>query len=108
MQTNKVTLIGYVGNHLKTLTTIRGEKRTAIRLATHIYEKKENKTAVCHTTWHDVVAWNKVADYAERSFVMGSKMLVEGSIQYKTYADYYGHKRYITIIKAHALLNLDR
>ena len=108
MQTNKVTLIGYVGNHLKTSATIRGEKRTAIRLATHVYEKKENNSRVCHTTWHDVIAWNKVAEYAVRSFVTGSKILVEGSIQYNTYADYNGHKRYVTIIKAHSLLNLDR
>jgi single-strand DNA-binding protein len=108
MQTNKVTLIGYIGNHLKTRTSINSSKRTSIRLATHFYEKKENKSSICHTTWHDVVAWNKVADYAERSFVIGSKIMVEGSIEYKTYTDYHGHTRYVTIIKAHSLLNLDR
>ncbi len=108
MQTNKATLIGYVGNHLKTRTSANGVKRIAIRLATHFYAKKQNKPTVCHTTWHDVVAWNKVAEFAERSFVIGSKIMVEGMIEYKTYRDCHGHTRYVTFIKAQSLLNLDR
>jgi Single-strand binding protein family len=60
------------------------------------------------TIWHDVIAWDKTADYAERNFVKGSKILVEGELTYRTYADQQGHTRYLTQITAKNLLNLDR
>jgi single-strand DNA-binding protein len=108
MYTNTVRLIGYIGNHLSTITTKKGGKRTAIRVATHAYKKEERASASCFTTWHDVIAWDNVADYAEKSFVKGSKVLIEGMIEYQKFKDYHGHIRYVTRIKAISLMNLDR
>jgi single-strand DNA-binding protein len=55
-----------------------------------------------------VVAWDKVAAYAENNFVKGSRILVDGQIIYRTYPDRQGHLRYVTEIKANSLQNLDR
>lgn len=108
MKGNRVLLIGYVGQELVTLKLRNGCTRVAIRMATHYSHKNQEGERIDHTVWHDVVAWNGTAQYAERSFVKGSKIMVDGSIEYKTYPDSTGHTRYITQIKAHSLMNLDR
>lgn len=108
MQNNKVTLIGYVGNDLISSKLENGSKRVAIRMATHQSNKNVLGEKVYYTVWHDVVAWNNTAEYAERNFVKGSKLMVDGSIVYRTFPDKSGHIRYYTQIKAHSLMNLDR
>lgn len=108
MKTNRVQLIGYVGSDLSAVTTPAGNKWVNIRVATHHPVKGDQDDTTWLTVWHDVVAWDSTAEYADRSFVKGSKIMVDGSIQYRTYPDKQGHIRYITQIKAHSLMNLDR
>jgi single-strand DNA-binding protein len=108
MKTNHVLLIGYVGKEVEIKETENSCKRVSIRMATHYLQKNETGEKKFNTVWHDIVAWNEKAEYAERSFVKGSKIMVDGSIQYRKYADRSGHMRYIVQIKAHSLINLDR
>lgn len=108
MQNNKVTLIGYVGNDLISSKLENGSKRVTIRMATHQSNKNASGEKVYTTVWHDVIAWDSTAEFAERNFVKGSKILVEGSIHYRSFPDKSGHIRYHTHIKAHSLMNLDR
>ena len=108
MKNNHVQLIGYVGKDLVILSLPDGRKRIGLRVATHYFTNNPTGTKVYHTDWHDVVAWDGTAEYAERSFVKGSKIMVDGSIEYRTYPDKAGHIRYFTQIKAHSLMNLDR
>jgi single-strand DNA-binding protein len=105
MTTNTVILIGYVGSHLAGKSLSHGDKKVLIRVATH---QKSNVGNTSITTWHNVVAWDKVAAYAENNFVKGSRILVDGQIIYRTYPDRQGHLRYVTEIKANSLQNLDR
>ena len=108
MNRNKVLLIGYTGMDPICKKTNDGSKRVRIRMATHYPRTNEKGEKVYHTIWHNVIAWDSKADYAERSFVKGSKILVDGSIVYRTYLDRVGHTRYVTDIIAHSLMNLDR
>ena len=108
MNANRVLLIGYVGKDLASTKLETGNTRVAIRVATHHSHKNQNGEKIDHTVWHDIVAWDSTAEYAERSFVKGSKIMVDGSIEYRTFPDKSGHIRYITQIKAHSLMNLDR
>ena len=103
---NTVILIGYVGKDLET-KQIQAGKKVRIRVATHERNSKQGQGSFI-TTWHDVIAWDKVAEQAERSFVKGSKIRINGRIIYRTYNDHTGHKRYVTEIKAEYLQNLDR
>ncbi len=108
MNTNSVQLIGYVGKDLTEKTLPSGDKKTMLRVATsHSFKDKDGKVNYS-SSWHDVIAWDEVAEYAGRNFVKGSHILVEGSIIYRTYPDQHGHTRYITEIKATSLKNLDR
>jgi single-strand DNA-binding protein len=108
MHNNHVQLIGYVGSHLLSSILPNGTKRVSIRMATHSPIKDDSGKKRTQTTWHDVVAWNGTAAYAERSFVKGSRILVVGSINYREYKDKAGHTRYYTQITARSLVNLDR
>ena len=108
MKKNLVFLVGYVGQNLSTKNLQNGVKRVALRVATHNQHTNNTGKQIVSTTWHDVVAWKSTAEFAERNFVKGSKVMIEGSIEYRTYFDNRGHKRYITQIKAHCLMNLDR
>ncbi|MES1216836.1 MAG: single-stranded DNA-binding protein [Bacteroidota bacterium] len=109
MNANQVVLVGYVGQALKKSNSKYGALRVALRVATHTRRKTGiDQACSTNTVWHDVVAWNKTAGFAERNFVKGSRVLVEGSIEYRCYADASGHRRFLTRIKAHSLMNLDR
>lgn len=108
MNNNRVLLIGYVGKDLSAKKLENGTKRIVIRIATHHQRKNETGEKTYCTIWHDVVAWNHIAEIAERSFVKGSKIMVEGSIEYRTYPDNTDHIRYVTQIRATSLMNLDR
>ena len=108
MKNNRVQLIGYVGKDLISIPLPSGNKRIGLRIATHHLTKDKSGEKSYHTTWHDVTAWDRIAEYAENNFVKGSKIMVEGSIEYRTYLDNTGHTRYLTHIKAHSLVNLDR
>ena len=108
MKSNHVMLIGFVGSHLNSKKLENGSKRVAIRMATHFYQKNEMGEKNYQTVWHDVVAWDNVADFAERNLVKGSRIMVNGSITYHTYPDKTGHLRYVTLITADSVMNLDR
>lgn len=108
MQSNKVVLLGYVGQHIDPTIAANGSKRVSLRVATHYKHKNQTGELITHTVWHNVVAWNGTADYAECSFVKGSKILIEGAIVYKTYIDSSGISRTCTFIRAQYLTNLDR
>ena len=108
MRNNTVQLIGYIGKHLIIQIIPNGRKKMHIRVATHYTHKNEHGEKIYNTQGHDVIAWGGVAEFAEKNFVKGSKVIVDGSIEYKTYPDKTGHIRYITQIKAHSLMNLDR
>ena len=108
MKNNVVQLFGYVGDSPKIFISKDGVKRAVIRVATHDQIKYGVDKPVYGTTWHDVVAWNKTADLAERSFVKGSHIMVWGSLSYRKYVDKSGFLREVAEVKANTLNNLDR
>jgi len=108
MRNNVVQLTGYVGDSPKIFISKDGIKRAIIRVATHSKIKYGVDKPVFGTTWHEVVAWDKTADLAERSFVKGSHIMVWGSLVYRKYVDKSGKLREIAEIKANSLNNLDR
>ena len=108
MKNNRVLLIGYVGEQPATLKMENGTKRVGIRMATHYRHKDDKGGEINHTVWHNVVAWDKTAEYAERSFVKGSKIMVDGCIDYRKFTGRNGIIIYRTHIRAQSLMNLDR
>jgi single-strand DNA-binding protein len=84
---NRVTLIGNLGKDPETKTTDSGKKITHFTLATNDGYKNTEGERVNETTWHNIVAWNGLADIAGKFLKKGREVAVEGRIVYRTYED---------------------
>lgn len=95
---NRVTLIGNLGQDPEIKTTESGKKVTHFTLATDDGYKNSDGQKVNETTWHNIVAWNGLAEIASRYLKKGRQVAVEGRIVYRTYEDKNGATKYITEI----------
>lgn len=103
---NRVTLIGNLGQDPETKTTETGKKFSHFTLATKDGYKNADGQRVSETTWHNIVAWNGLADIAGRFLKKGKEVAVEGRIVYRTYEDKKGVTKYITEIVLNDLVLL--
>lgn len=84
---NKVILIGNLGKDPDVKMTTSGQLLAKFSVATTETwrtpggEKREN------TEWHNIVAWGKLAEIAEKYLRKGKQVMVEGRIQYQEYKD---------------------
>jgi single-strand DNA-binding protein len=103
---NRVTLIGNLGQDPETKTTETGKKVTHFTLATNDGYKNADGQKVSETTWHNIVAWNGLADIAGKYLKKGKEVAVEGRIVYRSYEDKKGATKNITEIVLNDLLLL--
>ena len=95
---NRVTLIGNLGQDPETKTTESGKKLVHFTLATKEGFKNAEGQRVNETTWHNIVAWNGLADVAGKFLKKGNEVAVEGRIVYRSYEDKKGVTKYTTEI----------
>jgi single-strand DNA-binding protein len=103
---NRVNLIGNLGQDPETKTLESGKKVTRFTLATNDGYKNADGQKVDETTWHNIVAWNGLAEIASRFLKKGKEVAVEGKIVYRTYEDKKGVTKYITEIVLNDLVLL--
>ena len=103
---NRVTLIGNLGQDPEMKTTETGKKLTHFTLATKDGYKNAEGQRVNETTWHNIIAWNGLADIAGKYLKKGKEVAVEGRIVYRTYEDKKGVTKYITEIVLNDLILL--
>jgi single-strand DNA-binding protein len=95
---NRVTLIGNLGQDPETKTTEGGKKVAHFTLATKDGYKNADGQKISETTWHNIVAWNGLADTASKYLKKGREVAVEGRIVYRSYEDKKGVTKNITEI----------
>ena len=78
---------------------------TKFSLATNERYKDKAGEWVDKTEWHNVVAWAKLAEIAEKYVKKGHQLFVEGQIQTRSW-DKDGVKHYMTEINAKDLILL--
>ena len=103
---NKVQLIGNLGNAPEVKTTESGKKLARFSVATNESYRNAKGEKVTETTWHNLVAWGKVADIAEKYLTKGSEIAIEGKLINRSYTDKDGNKKYITEVQVNELLML--
>lgn len=103
---NRVTLIGNLGQDPETKTTETGKKVTHFTLATSDGYKNSDGQKVNETTWHNIVAWNGLADIAGKFLKKGKEVAVEGRIVYRSFEDKTGVTKNITEIVLNDLVLL--
>ena len=95
---NRAILIGRLGRDPETKTIENGKKVTHFTLATDDSFKNADGQKVSEATWHNITAWNGLADVADRFLKKGREVAVEGRIVYRSYEDKKGVMKYITEI----------
>jgi single-strand DNA-binding protein len=103
---NRVQLIGNLGQDPETKTLESGKKIVKFTVATSESFKNGEGQKVNETTWHNVVAWNGLADVAGKYLKKGGQVAVEGRIVYRSYEDKAGITKNITEIVANDLVML--
>jgi single-strand DNA-binding protein len=100
---NKVMLVGNLGGDPELKYTPNGNAVANFSLATNDGYGDNEKT-----NWHRVVVWNKPAESASKYLAKGSKVAIAGRIEYRSYDDKEGVKRYVTEIIADNVEFLDK
>jgi len=103
---NKVQLIGNLGNKPEVHTTEAGKKIARFSIATNEIYKDSNGERVTETQWHNLVAWGKVADIAEKYLDKGSEVVIEGKLVNRNYNGKDGNKKFITEVQVNEMLLL--
>ncbi len=104
---NRVLLIGNLGHDPETRKLESGKRVTRFTLATNDTYRNAEGQKVTETTWHNIVAWNKLSDFASKYLTKGRQVYLEGKISYRSYEDKTGITKYITEIVASELLCLN-
>jgi len=105
---NRVQLIGNLGHDPENKTLESGKRVAHFTLATSDTFKNGDGQKVTETTWHNIVAWNGLADFAGKYLKKGSQVCLEGRLSYRSYEDKTGVTKYITEIIADELLSLSK
>ena len=103
---NRVQLIGNLGMNPEVKKTESGKKLVRFSVATNESYKNANGEKVTETQWHNLVAWGKIADIAEKYLNKGSEVVIEGKLINRNYTDKEGTKKYITEVQVNDLLML--
>jgi single-strand DNA-binding protein len=103
---NRVQLIGNLGQDPEIKTLESGKKVVHFTLATNDGYKNNDGQKVEETTWHNIVAWNGLAERAAKYLKKGKEVAVDGRLVYRSYEDKKGVTKYITEIVLNEMLLL--
>lgn len=101
---NKVQLIGNLGNDPDVKELESGKRLAKFSVATNEQYKNANGETVKETQWHNIVAWNKTAEFVRKNLKKGSEVVVDGKIISRSYNDKEGNKKSTTEIWASEIL----
>lgn len=103
---NKVQLIGNLGSAPEVKTLESGKKMARFSVATSENYRNARGEKVTETQWHNLVAWGKLAEIAEKYLSKGKEVAIEGKLINRSYNDKDGNKKYITEIQVNEMLLL--
>ncbi len=105
---NKVILIGYVGKDAEVRYTNNGLCVMKFSLATNQNVKNIDGNWEKSTTWHDIVAFGKLAENLKDYMKKGRRIYLEGKITKRDFVDKQNIKRYVTEIWADSIQLMDK
>ena len=103
---NSVHLIGRPGMDPE-VRIVGNRKNVRFSLATNDYTYNENHELERTTSWHNIVAWGKIAEQAEKYIKKGKQIALEGRLKTRVY-EKDGKKNYFTEITMNEFLLIDR
>jgi single-strand DNA-binding protein len=104
---NKVILVGNLGKDPEVKYTPSGVPVAKFSLATNERYKDKSGEWQDRTEWHNIVAWQRLAEIVGEYVKKGSKIYIEGRLQTSSWEDKQsGEKKYRTEIVASDLVLL--
>ena len=104
---NKVILVGHIGNKPEGRYTPSGSSTASFSLATNeSWIDSENEKQE-RTEWHNIISWNKLADFATEYLKKGQLIYIEGRMHTRTYKDKEDIQRRVTEIVSTAITPLE-
>ncbi|MBS1497073.1 MAG: single-stranded DNA-binding protein [Bacteroidetes bacterium] len=105
---NKVQLIGNLGNAPEVRNTESGKKLVRFSVATNETYRNGKGEKITETQWHNIIAWGKLADIAEKYLVKGTEVAIDGKLMSRSYTDKEGNKKFVTEIQVNEILMLSK
>ena len=102
---NRVELIGRLGQDPNMRFTAAGQAVTRISLAT---DRPSRSGAESGTDWHQIVCWDKLAEFAGQHLAKGRLVFVAGRLSYRTWEGRDGQRRRAAEVTATEIILLDR
>lgn len=93
---NRVQLVGNLGMNPEIVNFDSGKKIAKFTLATNETYNGGNGETKTTTQWHNIVAWGKQAEIAEKHLQKGNEIALEGRLTYRHYEDKNKQTKYIT------------
>src|SRR5213082_2561600 len=104
---NKVILVGNLGKDPEVKDTTNGVPVAKFSVATNERYKAKAGEWQDRTEWHNIVAWQRLAEIVGEYVKKGNKLYIEGRLQTSSWEDKQsGEKKYRTEIIAHDLVLL--
>jgi single-strand DNA-binding protein len=103
---NRVQLIGNLGKAPEIHITEKGKKLARFSIATNDTYHNAAGTKVKETLWHNVIAWGKLAEIAEKYLTKGKEVAVAGKLVHRSYKDKEGIKHQISEVVMNELAML--
>ena len=105
---NKVQLIGHLGKDPEIVNLDSGKTLAKFSIATNESYKNAQGEKVENTYWHNIVAWGRTAQIAEKYLAKGKEVALEGKLTTRSYDGKDGNKRYVTEVVCNELLMLGK
>src|SRR5437667_9046386 len=104
---NKVILVGRLGRDPELKYTANGVPFCRFSMATDdVWNDKSSGERQERTEWHNIVAWDRLAEICNQYLTKGRLVYIEGSLQTREWDDQEGNKRKTTEIRARDMVLL--
>jgi single-strand DNA-binding protein len=103
---NKVMLLGNVGVQPEVKVLPNEHKVARFSFATSEVFKTKDGLRTNETQWHNIIAWNSLANIIEKYVHKGDSLHIQGKLSYRQYQDADGDTHYITEIVADEIIML--
>src|SRR5437899_11547651 len=104
---NKVILVGRLGRDPELKYTANGVPFCRFSMATDdVWNDKNSGERQEKTEWHNIVAWDRLAEICNQYLTKGQLVYIEGALQTREWDDQDGNNRRITEIRARDMVML--
>ena len=104
---NKVILVGRLGRDPELKYTASGTPFCRFSMATDdVWNDKGTGERQERTEWHNIVAWDRLAEICNQYLTKGRLVYIEGALQTREWDDQEGNKRKTTEIRARDMVLL--